>query len=415
MASGVDQTTTTADWLIKYLYADGLNEEALVSSNALLMYVEKDKSFTSSKGLVVPVSASNTQVGYATNADAYAARAGGTGADFTVPVRKMLGFGALDSHLVRLTEAGSDESQFTNILERDIDGATTNFGQELNIALYGRNLGERSRVHATTAISTTVLTLANPEDAAFYALDMRISAIDPATNLLRDSGDFVTIVGIDPIEGTLAADAPWSNISGIALGDILIRWGTRNTRIDGLAGWVPTTANLSTNFLGVNQTVSRTTYAGVYVDVSGYAIRPGLLRAAAVMEGQLGQGFSKKSPIFMNPADAMEIVASVESVKVVETSMTTKYNVGIDAVEVLCCTIVKDRHCPVGTAFMVPKDAFTLGSAGDAPRIDNQDGRNLSYERTTGQLQFVMAFDGNAFSQKVNTLAQIKLPVRTPL
>lgn len=411
MAAG-DQSTTTADWLVKYLYADGLNEEALVSSNALLKYVEKDKSFTSSKGMVIPVSTSNTQVGYATNADAYAARAGGTGDEFLVPVRTMLGMFTLSSNLVRLTEAGSDESQFVNILERDVDGATENFGQEVNLALYGRNLGERARVHATTAISGTSLTLANPEDAAYFAVDMRVSAINPADDTLRDSGDFISITAINPITGVLTGDANWSNISGITTGDILIRWGTRNTRLDGLAGWCPETP--SSSFLGVNQTLNRVSNAGVYVDVSSYAIRPGLLRAAAVMKGQLGQGMSK-APFFMNPADVMEIVSSVEAVKVVETELKTKYNVGLDVIEVLGCKIIEDRHCPVGRAFVIPQDAFTLGTAGDCPHLDEQDGKAFHYDRQNGRLECVMAFDGNSYSSRVNTLAHIKLPTRTPL
>lgn len=406
-------TTSTADYLVKYLYADGLDEEALVSSNALLAYVERDRNFTSSKGKVIAAPTTNGQGGYVTNADAYAARAGALGVNFTVPVRRLMHVGALQAEVVRLAEAGGDESQFASALTRDIDGATEAFGQELNQRLYGRSLGERARVHATTAISATVLTLANPEDAAFFAQDMRVSAVDPATGLIRDSGDFVTLVNVDPIAGTLTADAPWSNIASIALGDILIRWGTLNASLDGLAGWCPETANLSSNFLGVNQNINRTTVAGVYVDVSSYAIRPGLLRAAAVAEGQLGRGFSKNAPIFVNPADKFEIVASVEAVKVVETSMSTKYNIGLDVVEVLGCTLVSDRHCPVGRAFQVKKGSFTLGSAGNQPGLDDIDGRTFLYQRQTGSMEFAMAFDGNSYSEAVNTLMHIKLPTRT--
>ncbi len=413
MAGNTD--LSTADYLIKYMYRDGLDEDALTSSNALLAYVEREYDFTSSKGKVIAAPGTNAQAGSVTNADAYAARAGATGVNFTVPVRKMFAFGSLSSDLVRLTEAGSDESQFANALSRDIDTATEAFGQEINQRLYGRNLGERARVHATTAISTVTLTLANPEDAAFFSIDMRVSAINPADNTLRDSGDYVTLVGVDPIAGTLTADGNWSGISGITTGDILIRWGTRNASLDGLQGWNPETANLSASFLGVNQTTNRATTAGVYVDVSGYAIRPGLLRAAAVAEGMLGRAHAKSAPIFMNPADKMEIVASVESVKVVETSMKTKYSVGLDAVEVLGCTIISDRHCPVGRAFQVPKGAFTFGTAGKQPKIDDQDGRRLHYDRQNGRLEFIMAADGNAYSECVNKLTHIKLPTRTPL
>lgn len=405
------QTTTTAEYLIKFLYSDGLDESALMGANKLLSHVERDRKFTSSKGKVVATPGANGQGGYATNADAYAARAGASGQDFLVPMRKKLHVGELSGDLVRLTEAGGDESQFCNILTRDVDGATENFGQELNQRLYGKTLGERARIHATTAISTVTLTLANPEDAAFFEVDMRVSAVDPATNLLRDSGDFVTIVAIDPILGTLTADAAWSNIASIALGDILIRWGIRNVDFDGLAAWVPETPSAS--FLGVDQTTNRARFAGVYLDISGYAIRPGFIRAKAVSQNMLGKGF-ENDPFFMNPVDVSEIEASVEAVRIVDVKLDTKYDVGIDAIKVLGCTVVADRHCPVGRAFQVPAGAFTLGSAGDQPSMEDQDGKRFHYDRTTGMLTFGMAFDGNSYSERPNRLVQLKLPVRTP-
>lgn len=413
MAGNTD--LSTADYLIKYMYKDGLDEDALTSSNALLAYVERDYDFTSSKGKVIAAPGTNAQAGSVTNADAYAARAGSTGVNFTVPVRRMFAFGALSSDLVRLTEAGSDESQFANALSRDIDTATEAFGQEINQRLYGRNIGERARVHATTAISTTVLTLANPEDANFFSVDMRVSAIDPATGSYRDSGDFVTLTNVDPVAGTLTADANWSNIASIALGDILVRWGTRNASLDGLAGWNPSTANLSASFLGVNQTINRATVAGMYADVSGYSIRQAFIKASAVSENLLGRHGASSSPWFMNPSDVAEIKMSVEAIKVVETSMKTKYSVGLDTVEVLGCRIVSDRHCPVGEAFQIPQGAFTLGTAGKQPKIDDQDGRRLNYDRQNGRLEFIMAMDGNSYSDCVNRLSHIKLPTRTPL
>jgi hypothetical protein len=413
MAGNTD--LTTAEYLIKVMYEDGLDEDALTSTNAALAYVEREYDFTSTtKEIATPIS--NGQGGYGTYADAYAARAGATGDRFVVPLRRLYHFGGLSQEAVRLSEAASRESWFADVLERDVNGATENFGQELNGRIYGRNRGDRALVHATTAISGTSLTLANPEDAAYFAKDMRVAALNGGTGALRgDATDFITVVSVNDVTGVIVADQNWSNIDSIALGDILIRWNMRNISLDGLAGWCPTTADESTDFLGVNQTLNRSSVAGVYVDVSSLPIRQAFLKAASVAELRLGKGFTKGAPIFVNPADANEFIMNLENVRTVDGNIETKYSAGIDSLQVLGCTLVKDRHCPVGHAYQIPKGAFTFGTAGQAPKIEQPDGRRLSFNRQTGQLEFTMALDGNLYSTMVNRLVHIKLPIRQAL
>lgn len=402
---------TSAEWLTKKAYRKGLDKDALVSANAMLAHVEHEKSFATPEGIYVNAPSANGQGIGPTNATAYTARGGQTGMKFLVPQRRMIHFGELTADIVRNTEAGDDETQFGNILTADIDGATENFGQEINQRLYRDVVGMRALVHPTTAISTTLLTLANPEDAAFFEEGVLVQGINPADGTLRDA-DAVLVEKVDTLAGTITGTTSWTTtISGLVANDILIRSGFRNISLDGLSGWVPVTPSAS--FLGVNQTINRARRAGVYVDVSGFAIRPGLLRAFAVFQQQLGNHFDESAPIFMNPSDKMEIVASVEAVKVVDTKLDTKYGVGLKAVEVLGCKIVADRHCPVGQAFMVPKKAFTLGTAGNQPKIDNIDGKMFHYARETGQLQFVLALDGNSYSRAIASIGRIALPVRS--
>lgn len=413
-------SASTAQWLTKKMYRSGLDKDALCSSNALLSHVEHEQKFATPEGLYVNAPSANGQGLGPTNQKAYTARTGNKGNKFLVPQRRMLHFGELDADIVRNTEAGGDEQQFTNILVNDIDGATENFGQEINQRLYGDSLG--GRCFATFAAAVATLTdaagLPNPEAAAFFEEGMLIALYDQATGLPRNTGTAVTVQKVDTILGTVTASTSWTTtISAGANGDALYRAGFNASEtgglasLDGLNGWVPVTP--VANFLGVDQTINRARSAGVYADISGFPIRPGFIRAQAVLSNQLGNRFDAKSPIFMNPSDKAEIVQSVEAVRVVDMKLDTKYGVGVSGVEVLGSVIISDRHCPVGSAYMVPKKAFTLGTAGNQPKIDEIDGRMYNYSRQTGTLEFVLALDGNSYSRAISSIARFKLPVRS--
>jgi hypothetical protein len=401
---------SAADWLAKKLYADGLDKEMLVYKNPFLRHMEHETDFASNKGMDIPAPYVNAQGIGPDNATAFANESASAGVMFTVPQRHIIGGYVLDSDLVRNTLAGGSEAQFTNILQREVDGATEQFGQELNQRAYGTNDGARSLVHASTAPSTTTLTLANPEDAQFYEPGMKIAAFDTATGTLRNSGASVLVTKVDPIAGTLTGSTNWTTtIAALAVGDSLIRAGMNTKDLDGIKGWVPSTVSGSDSFLGVNRSVYRTRLAGVYVDVSAYNIRTAFLKAFAVARNQIS-GFDSKAPIFINPANLMSIKQSVEAVKIVDTTMDDKYNIGLDVCQVLGYNFVEDRHCPLNECFVVPGDAFSLGSAGKQPYIDDQDGKKFNYNRQTGKLEFVVAFDGNTFSRATNSLMRVKLP-----
>lgn len=406
-------TAATADFLAKTLYGKGLDKDALVSENPLLSFVEHSTKFAlnGQKKLVIPVPYANSQGIGPTNAIAYASRSTKVGDVFEVPQRRKIHFGEMEADVIRNTKASGNDAQFVDILQDEIDGATANFGQEINSDLYRSNKGYRAKVHASTAPSTTSLTLANPEDAQFFEIGMQVSAVDPANGTVRDSGDYVTLTAIDSTTGVLTASGNWSGISGIAVGDWLVRRGAVDATIDGLDGWCPQTA--VTDFLGVNQTLHRERLAGVYYDGSDKNIRNAFISFDAKCKLQIGRKFENKAPLFMNPMDVAQIKGSVEAVRVVSTSVENSFNVGVDAVEILGQTIIEDRHCPVGHAFRVPKGAFTFGTAGNQPELEEIDGNVLTHNRQTGVVEFTLALDGNAYSDgKVNQLARLLLPTR---
>lgn len=403
-------TTTTLDFLYRRLYAKGLDLDILESGNALLKWVTKDTKFASSQGKVIPVPHTNQQGIANTHANAATAARPGKGVAFLVTQKKMVGNVPIDGDVVQNAQNGGDEGQFVDAFMFEIDGATKNFGQEINQRLYGDTLGGRALVHASTAPSTTTLTLANPQDAQFFEIGMLVSAYDTATGTLRNSGAAVEISGVDPVAGTLTGTTNWTTtIAALAVGDTLVRANMSGNSIDGLKGWVPATVSGSDSFYGVNRSVYRTRLAGVYYDASNFSIRSGFLKAFGFARQQIGDNFENEAPIFMNPDNFIQLVQSVEGVKVLDIKLTNEYNVGLKAVEILGNTIVQDRHCPVNEAYMVPKGSFVLGTSGKYD-LETKGGSRFFFDPDVGVVKSSILMLGNGYSPKINSILRFKLP-----
>lgn len=402
---------TAADWLFRKLYPEGLDEEALVRDKPLMQWCESSPEFTNGlKGLDVPAPYVNPQGIGPSNSVAFTNEAGSAGVVFTVPQRTLIHGAKLDSNVVRNTISGGSESQFVNILTREVDGATEAIGAEIAQRMYGDNSGVRSYLSATGAVNTTTAYLANVEDAQYYEVNMKIAFINPADGSYRNAGATLTVTAVDSIAGTLTLSGNVNSVTGTVASDGIVRGGMRNLDLDGLKGWVPTTVTGSDSFLGVNRSVYRTRLAGVYTDVSSFPIRSAFLKAFATAKAQIGARFRSNSPIFIHPTNLMQIMQSVEGAKILNGKMDDKYGIGLNTVEVLGYRFVEDAFCPVNECFLVGDGAFIRATAGKQPRIDDQDGRKFDYDRPNGQLLFALAHDGNTYSPTPGNLLRIKLP-----
>lgn len=410
--------TSDVDWIAKKLYKNGLDKNALMSANALLAHVEHETSFATAKGIEVNAPLNNGQGLGTTNADAYASRGGNAGVSFTVPQRKLRHYGSLTADVVQNAENGGDETQFASAVATDVDGATEGFGQEINQELFKKNIGYRCYATFSGAVATLTDSAGNvtPEAAAFFEKDMYLQTVDPAgAGTVRTGGSGTTglkVTGVDFINGTVTVAANWSTITGTTNLDALVRTSRKDSCLDGLDGWAPVTP--STSFLGVNQALNPGRVCGVYYDISGFGVREGFIRGFSKFKQALGNRFDKKAPIVMNPADLGEIKSAVENTRVLDTPIATKYNISVDAVTIDGYLLMEDRHCPVGNAYLVPRKAFTLGTAGNFATLETLgDGKRFHYNRQTGDVEFTLLMLGNSYSRAVSSLGHLKLATRT--
>jgi hypothetical protein len=396
------------NYLFKLRYGE-LDDGALMHGNPLMSWAGHDKNFTSHKGIEIP-SPTNTPQGIGpTNATAFAADSPSTGQSFTVPQRSVYHYASITGKTVRNAMEGGDVSQFRNSFTREVDLALEALGAEINQRMYGVNRGDRSLIKAGSTVSGTTITLNKKTDAQFYEVGMRLHALNPSTGALRTGGTgYAVVSAVNPQAGTLTwTEAGTTAISSLVAGDILIRANMRNLDMDGLAGWAPVTPSAS--FLGVDQTLYPGRACGLYLDLSSANTAAGLLYAIRYAGSYVGRRFDNKSPWFINPMNLHAIEREVEQSRILSQTMQGTYGVGIEVVEIMGKRFVPDALCPRDTTFLVGSGAFTRGSCGNQPRLEDLDGRRFYYNRQTGSLEFTLVHDGNCYSESPYNLMQCTL------
>ena len=408
-SSHVAFSNSDAQFLYKTLYPQGIDQEALVRNKPLMQWVDNDPDFTTGKNMEIPAAYVNPQGIGSTNANAAANEVGSKGVMFQVPQRHTIALGALDADVVRNTKAGGDASQFTDMLQAQVDGITEAIGTEVHQRMYGDNTAVRSFLSATGAINTTTFYLANAEDCQFYEPNMKIVLVNPATGAAR-VGTAVTITSVDVDNGALICSGNPNSFTSAAAGDGIARSTMVGADMDGLKAWCPVSVGPSDSFMGVNRSVYRTRLAGVYYDASGKPIRTGFINALAKAKAQVGSMFERKSPFFINPKNLAQIVQSVESTRVTTGAIEDKYGIGLETIDVFGHKFVEDALCPVNTAWLIGQNALVRATAGKQPQLDDQDGNQFWYNRRTGQLEFVLAHDGNIAALEAYNVMQVTLP-----
>jgi hypothetical protein len=407
--AALDQTA--ADFLFKLMYKDGLDKDALLRNNQMLLWASHETDFTTGTGIRIPVKHTLPQGIGATNADAFAANTSSGGAAFLVPQRHVTQYASLQGDVVRNAMNGGDESQLANALEYEVDAATSALGMEINQRMYGASDGVRFFLKSTGAVNTTTLFAANPEDMSFVEKGMRLQFTNPSTGALRTGGTgYVIVSKVDRIAGEATCTVALSTaVTDIVAGDGVVRWSMNTKDLDGIKGWCPNTVSPSDSFLGVNRSDDRTQLAGIYLDRSTIPIRSGILAALGVAKNQAGKRFEGDCPFFINPKNLTQIRQTVEAARETDGAVETEYGIGIKTIKVMGYEFIEDSHCPVDEVILVGKGAFTRGSCGDQPVVDDQDGKKFHYTRQTGVLEFVLAHDGNSYSRKTWNIMRTKI------
>lgn len=251
------------------------------------------------------------------------------------------------------------------------------------IGLYDSDGARVMGVVATTPSTSTTLVLSNAYEARRFAVGDRVVAAATRTGALRDSGDFVTVTGVDPSTPSIEGDANWDTvISGIEATDFVFHKGdaANGGAVKGILGvpaWVPNSAPGATLFFGVNRSVDTEKLGGIRVDGSS----KGTIREAII------EGASAVYDATQGDADITRCTVGVDEFKrlIVELDDTRdRSDKGRDAtfgyqfVEAMfgpyTIRVYPDPVNHTGRAFLLDMDTWVLASLGGIPAVANLDG-----------------------------------------
>ena len=297
---------------------------------------------------------------------------------------------------------------FLDLMKNEMDGALSTLGDNVAKEQYGSFGGWRARVHPTTAISTTVLTLANPEDSYFFEAGMKIcaSSSDGESGSLRDSGNAATLTAVDRDAGTLTASANWGTaISGVTNDDYLFAQGDFGVAAAGLATWVPSSAPSSTLY-GVARSADPERLGGIRYNGSSETQETVYIKAMA----RAARTKAKFKYIYTNPVNIANLAVAKEGDKFVDSD--NEYGIGFEGFVYQGIKIMPDNDCPVNVAYAIDPSAWLWCTNGNAPALVSSDGveflRLGSATGDTFEIQGVI--DHNFASPAPGKIMRITLP-----
>jgi hypothetical protein len=388
----------------------GWDREMIVNGHPLMTQIETKTDAMVGDYFKIPVQYAKPAGRSHSSTVAYDNEAGSKQSAFEVtPVSDFLIF-RIQGPVVRKAKQSNNENSFVDAVEQEVKLALEGEGDNVAKEAYGSRGGARARVHPTTAISTTSLTLANPADAVFFYPNMYVCASDTdgTSGSLRDSGDRIQVASVNLSTGVLTGAANWSGISGITNNDYLFAEGDFGVATAGLESWNPASAPGATAFYTVDRSVAPDFLGGMRYDGADDSVESVLIKADRLFRLQQGNPF-KKYEIYMNPMTAGGLRLSKEGQRFIDED--NEYKIGVEKFRTANGhIIVEDRDCPVGIARAIGTGCFMHMTTGDQPALADVDGVEMVYDNRTDTYTASVVIDHNFGSRSPQGLGRITMP-----
>jgi hypothetical protein len=362
--------------VLKRLWGDKVAEPMYKASKALAL-AKKDTSFTN-EGRYVVVSTNGTAGGSATFADAVASQDAAREVRFFVTHKKEYQVFSLQG--LYMAQSEGNPKALVKGFEHEAGKARYKFGRAMARRFWGNGGGALGQLAAGVTLSSTtgqfrlrtdIASLERGDQIEFSSDDG--TAVSPAGR--RGAPDRLTLSGqVDRDAGTFTTSAALNTVSSISADDYVFRRGDYGAAMTGMRGWVPTSdPSTSESFFGTDRSledISRV--SGVRVSSAGSKVET-LFNAGA--EAQInGQ---EPDTLFANPLDYTALLKELDSRVIIDVK-DRDGKFGFKAASFTISTgeikIVSEVDVPQGYGWLGNMDTVYLRTAGDAPRLLNEDG-----------------------------------------
>lgn len=355
----------TSDKIMNMVYED----------NPLLAMLSKYESF-GGKNLPIPIIYGNPQNRSANITNALAGATNTQITDFVLTRNKDYSVAYIDNETIEASKGNANA--FIEATTTEIDGAINSLKRSLATALYRSGSGSIGQANAS--VSSTSLQLKQAEDVTNFevGMELKFSTADGGGSLKSGS---VTIVAVNRDSGELTVDALTAIAAGagIAANDYIFIEGDHDSKIKGLAAWLPASAPTSTAFFGVDRSVDVTRLGGIRYDGSAQPIEEAIIGAIHRVAREGG----KPTHCFMNFNRWDQLVKSLGSKVsyIDEVVKTGEAYVSFRGVMVHGpkgpVKVMPDQNCPNDIAYLLQLDMWKLYSLGKVPRLIDSDGLKM--------------------------------------
>jgi hypothetical protein len=280
---------------------------------------------------------------------------------------------------VMLAARGS--GAFVDQMEFARNDAMIGLTRQLCPALYRDGNGWIGRIGS---ISSSTITLKSAGEAKNFEVGMAIafsSSSTGAVHTVSTVADILTVSAVNRSANTITCTAAISTVSSAAADDYIFPLGnaynnSAKNQISGLLAHIPdTTANLSSSFFGVDQTVDPERLAGCRVDVSssGSSLEDSLIDlsvAVAENDGRPDYLFCSYST-WANLAKSLQ--GSRSFIDGIAGGTVSFETLGLQ-LPTGPVKIIADVNCPSTHAFLLEMDSWKLASRGPVPQLLDADG-----------------------------------------
>lgn len=369
---------------LKQMYSPEKVKNLVYADHPLLALVPKMENFVG-ENYVQPIIHSNPQGASATFANAQANKTASKIKKFTITTNKDYALASIDNETILASKNNS--GAFMSAVTLETDGAFATAARSLAISLYGSGTGKIGKVKSDYSSGTTIY-LSQAADIVHFEVGMKInfSTADGGGSVIATKP---TVDAIDRNLGTITV----SDATNVLANHYIFRDGDYDSKLKGLAAWLPASVSGSDSFFGLNRSVDVSRLAGIQYDGSASPIEEALISAAS----RLAREGGKPTHCFMSYEKYAELEKSLGS-KVQYIDLKTEVDVGFRGIVVNGprgpIKVIADQDCPADKAYLLQLDTWKLLSRGQAPQILNMDGLDKLRDASADSIELRVGYYG---------------------
>ena len=380
---------TSWDNALKQYYRDKPVIDTVYKNHPFLTLVPNNPRFKG-KNLPIPVIYGRPQGVSSTFSTAQSNATASQIAEFLITRKKHYGGATVDGETLLASQG--NEYAFLDAAVTEIDQVAKSVGDALSRQLFRSSDASIGRVN-NSSFGVTTLDLVTDTDALNFEVNQKIVTSGTLSGGSVRSGSLtVSAVDRDATSNQVTTSANLSaGISAIAQNDYIYVEGNYDNGVSGLADWIPSSAPGSSAFFGQDRSVDPTRLGGqrvAYSSTREETIINGLGRAAR--EG------GQPDHIFVSFTDFIALEKELEST--VQREVDPNTGAGFRSMEMYApygvAKIIPDKDCPVGVAYALQMDTWSLCTIGETVGIIDADGNRILRQSSADGVEVRVGFYG---------------------